>query len=143
MEGARNKLADQEEEVNITATRIDALKLQVAGCTGNGDTTSPTGSTASAFSTGLQLTEAFERAINEMRIRPGVVTEPTEANPDDCQVKRLRQSVSVELTPPMIELWNLFRNTVRTHGIGQPNPDLQDDGATRGHPDVLMRVSGE
>ena len=105
--GTRNKLADQEEVVEIAEARVEALKLQVARCTGNGDTTSPTGSTVSALSTGLQLPEAFERAINEMRIRPAALAELAEANPGGPRVKRLRQSVSVELTPPMIELWNL------------------------------------
>ena len=103
----------------------------------------PSGKTASVFSTGLRLTEAFERAVNEMRIRPGVASEATVANPDDHQAKRLRQTAPEEMTPMMLELWNIFQNTVRGDGIGQPNPYSKVEGADRGVQHVLMSVTGE
>ena len=143
LEEAQKTLADQEEEVRITEARIEALKLQVAGCITTGDVTTPTGSTISTLSTGLQLSDALERAISEMRMRPGKEADSTEASPDDPLAKKPRNTVSVDLSPPMMEMWNIFQNAVKTAMITQLNTTAKEEGARAGEQDVLMLVIGE
>ena len=144
-DAVKEKLEEQREEVKITEAPIEALKRQVAGCTGNGNTTSPIGSTVtteSMISTAIQLSNAFEQARTEMNFRPSANSDPIEADPDNPQAKRIRQAVAVEFAPSMLEMWNIFQNAIKTNGIGKPSETV-DDYVNKADQDMQMRVSGE
>ena len=92
----------------------------------------------SFMSTGIQPSEAFEKAISQMRTGSAWTTESGEEHPDDPHAKKPRNTVSVELSPPMLEIWNIFQNAVQhvhhTNTEERPRPGEQD---------VLMQVAGE
>ena len=63
-------MAAQEEELKVTEARVEALKLTVAGVANSTETNTPTGSWASTSGTRIKFTEAFEKALVNMRLTP-------------------------------------------------------------------------
>ena len=75
LEEAERNLETQEQEVKAAETRIEALKLTVAGIPNITETNTPTGSWASTAGTHIDFTDVFEKRSRPFS--PTQATQPT------------------------------------------------------------------
>ena len=140
LEEAENHLENQEQEVKVTETRIEGLKLTVAGINNPTSTTSPTGSWASTTQIPTDFAEMIEKAITNFTAPQHHIGTPGESEDEGQDPKRPRKAVEIPRTDLNL-LWNKFQETIAEHAKNLGNPGEQN--RQQGEQDVVMRASGE
>ena len=126
--------------MKVTETRIESLKLTVAGIHNTSTINTPTGSWASTSHIPSDFTNMIEKAITELTEAQHQSGIPGECEEDEQEPKRLRKAVEIP-RPNLHLLWNQFQESLFKVAQISGNPGEQN--GPQGQQDVVMRASGE